>query len=47
MSETDKLKDAVKQYEKTVKEQQRKIKEAVDNVKTIRQVQTELPSRQY
>lgn len=45
MSETDKLKEAVKQYEKTVKENRRKVKEAADNVRIARQVQAERLSR--
>ena len=45
MSDTQELKDAVKEYRKTVDEKKAAIKRAAEEIQTVRQVKTELPNR--
>ena len=46
MSDTDKLKEAVHNYDKAVKEKREQVREAADRIRTARQVKTEIPTRQ-
>lgn len=45
MSDQQLLKDIVEKFDKAVKEKTQQVKEAAEKVATVRQVQTESPSR--